>query len=456
MKKRHIVAAVLTLAILIATYKFWLIFKSAHSAHFDFYPFVIILVLSYLGTLKLTDYLADFKDIKHQSRIEIVFLLVFFILLFIPMSHINQDVKSKKENRRLAVYKPLFKKHQKINYNFGRDFDAWYNDRFNLRYPLFCFYNNIIMKINPILVTNKGLFNQKTNWMFSRGQLIVYDKFSALNMNNDIIVPFETFESFCKMHNIKLYVILVPFTPQLYPEEVAPFYSQKDVDKLNTYLQSIQNKTNVNIIYPYNELVIAKQSDYVYFKTEHHWTESGAYIGYQKLMSEIQKDFPKIRVVQNDDYNIIYSKKVRGDWSRAFTSGWVMQQNFPFLEKNKDKILDTEYKYYEHKNSKLLKTTVVDIPKHKYKEYYYPYGADLRVLQMGTSMNENLTQFTPYTFKNLKYIRLNTVKELKGPEEFKIMKYYKHAIIDYKPDIMILCITIGNLGAVKHIFEEAE
>ena len=88
------------------------------------------------------------------------------------------------------------------------------------------------------------------------------------------------------------------------------------------------------------------------------------------------------------------------------------------------------------------------------KKYYFPYGADLKVIQIGTSMNENLTQFTPYTFKNLKYYRLNAIKGINVSEEYKIMKYYKRKIMEYQPDILIFCITPMNLEKSNQWFEE--
>ena len=94
---------------------------------------IVIAVLSFLLSYKLTSYLADFKTLNNASRMDIVFLFIFFILLFIPMSHIDtQSDKSEKENRVLAEYKP-FIKDKIINLDYGNDFEKWFNDRFYTR-----------------------------------------------------------------------------------------------------------------------------------------------------------------------------------------------------------------------------------------------------------------------------------------------------------------------------------
>ena len=73
----------------------------------NIYGFVILVTSYFLFTYKLGKYLSRFKIEEHHSRIDIVFLTVFFILLFVPMLHISDAEKSEQENRMLAKYTPL-------------------------------------------------------------------------------------------------------------------------------------------------------------------------------------------------------------------------------------------------------------------------------------------------------------------------------------------------------------
>ena len=70
-------------------------------------------------------------------------------------------------------------------------------------------------------------------------------------------------------------------------------------------------------------------------------------------------------------------------------------------------------------------------------------------------MNTALIRFLPYSFKELKHIRLNGPRALHGSERYKVMKYYKKEILNYKPDILIYSIAITNLKEdVNKLFEE--
>ena len=82
------------------------------------------------------------------------------------------------------------------------------------------------------------------------------------------------------------------------------------------------------------------------------------------------------------------------------------------------------------------------------KDFEYPYGADLKVVLIGTSIIENINDFLPYQFKNMKYIRINGPIGMPDSEHYKIIKYYKKEIVSYKPDIMILLITQYNVSQI--------
>ena len=71
---------------------------------------------------------------------------------------------------------------------------------------------------------------------------------------------------------------------------------------------------------------------------------------------------------------------------------------------------------------------------------------------IGTSNIENFSEFIPFTFKHVKKIRINGIKKVKEKDEFKIIQRYGKEISEYKPDIMIFCISYGNISKLKDLF----
>ena len=74
----------------------------------DWHLFIILATFYFFITYKVVKYLARFKVEKNYSRIDIVFLSMFFTLLFVPMLKISDAEKSVQENRMLAK-KPQLK-----------------------------------------------------------------------------------------------------------------------------------------------------------------------------------------------------------------------------------------------------------------------------------------------------------------------------------------------------------
>ncbi len=97
------------------------------------------------------------------------------------------------------------------------------------------------------------------------------------------------------------------------------------------------------------------------------------------------------------------------------------------------------YPLYEHKKSSAL--LVDKLPKSQSGDYFYPDGANLRTVFIGTSFAPNFIRFIPYTFKNTRYIRIYTSKK----ETFKILKNNKEQILEYKPQILIFCLSPINI-----------
>ena len=75
-------------------------------------------------------------------------------------------------------------------------------------------------------------------------------------------------------------MLIIPTKGVIYPEAVYPNIPRDF---------GLQKMFGEPVVYPYNELLTAKKSDFVMPKYDEHWTEYGAFTGYQALMKYIQK-----------------------------------------------------------------------------------------------------------------------------------------------------------------------
>lgn len=220
----------------------------------------------------------------------IVFVVVFFVLAALPALHISQEKESVKENRMLAKY-PMYFTGGHFNYEFGEQFDKWFNDRFFGRNELIYMYGKIVKNRK----TNKsGIIFGKDGWLFMRGDG------SLENFQNSIVLTPEqmqqgldylvALDKWCRQHNKKFYYVIVPGKGSIYGE-----YFDENIKKINDdshsvarqFIEYIHSHSNIKVFYLYDALIAAKPDGLLYYKRDTHWNLYGGYIGYQELMRKI-------------------------------------------------------------------------------------------------------------------------------------------------------------------------
>ena len=421
--------------------------KLRASVRFEFELFVIISVLSFLIAYKLVDYIADFKTIKKHSRIDIVFLAIFFLLLFIPASHIDTETKVA-ENRVLAKWQPLFLKDRKINYNFGNDFNNWFNDRFNMRQTIIEINQKCTFFIHSKAVNIKNItFIKENGYIFEN----IYNA-ALKEMTNDEIElcsrNLNEFNQYCKKHKIKLYILIPPSSISFnkFYNITRHIYPPDRTLKLKTFAKQ---KYNLDIIYPEDILRQAEKNDAIYYKTDHHITDYGNYVLYKHLISIMSQDFPLLKITPIEDFNIYKRNLVRSGPSRDFFKG----DSGKTLRINDKYISETKYTYYDYKYA-----NVILITKHNpYYHTHYNPSNNYKLMIIGDSFQESLIYFLNTSFQKVERYRANH-KPTKYPQRkynYEIKPFYKIIEKD-KPDAILLLRNSGTLEDLLDMYPKEE
>jgi hypothetical protein len=99
----------------------------------------------------------------------------------------------------------------------------------------------------------------------------------------------------------------------------------------------------VKIIDVTNELLAAKSSQEVYYPHDIHWNLQGGFIGYKKLIAEIQKTNPDVKPVSDAQYMKVLKHTHNADLSRILSLENILLNDEWALEKtlkSKVKIID--------------------------------------------------------------------------------------------------------------------
>ena len=276
---------------------------------------------------------------------DILFVILIIEILLVPMFYLKKDEISTYENKKLAKFPLIRNENNKINFNFGKEFEEYFKDRFFLRNQFIQFYCDVKYHLSIICYQfNNTFYNKKANII----TLMTYKGIPQLS-NKDkesITANLSKLKKFCDNNNIKLYILIPPNRILVNKSDIYPalIYNKENVEITKT-AEWIEETLDINVIYPYEELYngVKTGSEPLYFRTDTHWTDSGAYIAYLSLMKIIKKDFKNVKITNLNDFKISKSNLVRV----CPVYGYFEGSHYKAMHINDKKILDTQYTYLE-------------------------------------------------------------------------------------------------------------
>lgn len=365
-------------------------------------------------------------------RFNTYFFILVFLLAFIPILKINKDLKSESENRTLAIYKPFIDGKHKINKNYGTDFNNWINDHFWIRNDLMKNQNSLKYLIDG-KIDNKFVFQGKDKWLFLKGNIRRMAKPDSYyeSIYEDTAKAIKRFNDFCANNNAKLYIVLAPFGEEVYSEEIPNLYIANRVGRFGKYTDRLQADTSATVIYALDSLLNAKTNALVQYKTDHHWTQLGAWNAYEELRTKIFQDFNITQAyntpfkLKSHKYNFGYGETfVRVKNVVSYIAKKIYPRDAVYLKfiTNKDFHCDNNGSRIINKN-----------------------GVNKKIFLFGDSYTRNIKNFFGYDFLNTKY--------MEKPLQIYMPKFEKE-IATYKPDIVVLTIYSQNFDLIKNWYKQ--
>jgi alginate O-acetyltransferase complex protein AlgJ len=249
------------------------------------------------------------------------FLITFLFLIALCLPMLNEgfsfikDIKSS-EKRRLTK-KPKFDIN-KLD-PFPKEFEAYFNDNYFLRFTLIRNFNIIKIKHFKQSPLPEKVIIGKNGWLFMGG--LENDAFLGKNK----LTPYqlqliqrelENRKKYYEDSGIKFFFIIAPTKATIYSEYYS--YNIKDVETISWGKQLVNHlskKSKVNCINLYEEFNKLKKHHPLYYKTDNHWTEIGAFYTSNLLLKFMKKDFKGLVDQNIYDYEIIKKAKINGNIS---------------------------------------------------------------------------------------------------------------------------------------------
>lgn len=239
------------------------------------------------------------KNISYKSILAVFLLIYIGAIIFI--NNITADkVFSESENRKLEQA-PKFSTSQVADGRYTTNYEKYISDQF----PMRDFWIGIKSGMEKLMgkKENNGVYLGKDGYLLEKFNK---PEIGELESKIDKINKFAT-----NFPDKNIYFMLMPSGAEILKDKL-PAYAPSDsqLGIIEATKKSLSDKINFVDIY---KTLYSHREDYIYYKTDHHWTTNGAYLAYKDLMKAMDikahgEECFERKQVSEDFYGSLYSK----------------------------------------------------------------------------------------------------------------------------------------------------
>jgi hypothetical protein len=253
-----------------------------------------------------------------NSKINNFFIiLVFLSAIILPLVFSNKagGEKSETENRYLATFPDILTKDMKMAPGLKIGLENWINDNVGFRTQFQKFRSDFEYHVfhtspsNQVHIGENGWFyyTENNNLEIAMGNYPLTQQTLEKIRDNQVKI-----QKALNSKGIQYVIVLTPSKVSVYPEYLqGGRFAVRDtvIDIVSDYLRK---NTTILIINTKEDLLAAKTSELVYFKTDTHWNEAGAYVGYRSVINSLKQ----YGIINSDPINITtYPSTHKGEFS---------------------------------------------------------------------------------------------------------------------------------------------
>lgn len=274
----------------------------------------------------------------------------------VPISQKNYMPEKTFYEKLVAGFKSL-----KVLVKFPQESEKFFNNHFPLRELIGRTYNGYAIS-NFKKSSNDKVILGKNGWLFYKGddsRQTIEDYLGKMSFSKSelekIRIKLEKFNSDFHKRNIQFLVVIAPNKESIYDELLPDYYFKGKTSRLEQLENYLKNKgSNVKLLDFKEVFFKAKLNPNIkyplYFRTDTHWNDSGAYIAYVTILKQFNMD-----PIAEDNF-IKEERVISGDIVKTMLNcdGIITESSVFYVPKVKRiaKIID--------KNDKDFKTVIED------------------------------------------------------------------------------------------------
>lgn len=203
----------------------------------------------------------------------ITIILFFSVILFFALGTMFKEKQSfnEVENRWLTQKAENLTLENYLDKSYSKGYENYLNDHLIFR------TNLVQTKYNLERMQGKTVINDVIKLENQLVQRFYVDDYKITDENIDSLIKFAN-----KYPKCNITTMIAPTVQSVFETQIpTPIKTTSQKNYINYCYERLemQNITNVNVLSAISEA----RNDYIYYRTDHHWTSYGAYLGYVSL-----------------------------------------------------------------------------------------------------------------------------------------------------------------------------
>ncbi|MEG0308850.1 MAG: DHHW family protein [Clostridium sp.] len=273
-------------------------------------PPILIFILAIIltkGLLSIYNYLVV-KGIKPRDfSLVALFIFVLYAPTLFTISGISDGENTEKGG---ASY--VSDKNAGTLNTLIRKVESAYDNNFGLRNLLIRLNSSMNLDLFNIPSTDKVVLGEE-GWLYygiDEGRNVT-DQFRGITKFTDeelakIKTNLEEKKRFLESKGTPFILMITPDKESIYPEYYNKEYKiVSEETRLDQLVEYLDKNSDIHVIDLREELISKKSEELLYYVTDSHWNEYGAYYGYKVLIEEIGKYIPIVEPKKLDEFDIV-------------------------------------------------------------------------------------------------------------------------------------------------------
>jgi len=238
--------------------------------------------------------------IRLHALVDRILIAIFIATLWLPMTgmvlSLDHDGPSA-ENRTLAPW-PQLRWDEASLRALPEQLTRYFEDHFAFRQRMVRWQAVVRLRVLGVS-PSKAVIKGRDGWLFYADDGAMTDYAEAAPFTSAELEQWrdtlQDTSDWLRAQGIAYVFVIAPDKHVIYPEYMPETIRRAAISRIDELVSHLREHSTVRVVDLRPPLLAAKTRERLYHRTDTHWNDRGAFVGYQSILDALTEDFPALR-----------------------------------------------------------------------------------------------------------------------------------------------------------------